>query len=60
MGGEGDEDYGQDEDIIPGDNDKEEAPSDVPNPVIKDAPANLNHIPAQGGDIPIVAEPQKP
>lgn len=49
-----------DVDLIPGDNDKQEPPSKIPNPPLPDAPDNLNHIPAQDGPIPIVREPQKP
>lgn len=56
-----DQNYDDNEaDLIPGDNSLPLCPSDVPIPMIKDAPENLNHIPAQGGEIPIVVEPLKP
>lgn len=48
------------EDLIPGDNDKQGPPSDVPATPNPNAPDNLTRIPNQGGDIPIVSEPQKP
>lgn len=60
-GGDEDENYDDNEaDLIPGDNSLPLPPSNIPIPPILNAPDNLNHIPAQGGDIPIVAEPPKP
>jgi hypothetical protein len=52
MGGECD-DTEQDEDLIPGDNDK---PSPKSQPGHPNAPDNLTRIPSQGGDVPIVPE----
>ena len=46
--------------LIPGDNSLPLAPSDIPIPTLTDVPDNLAHIPAQGGEIPIVLEPSKP
>ncbi len=45
------------EDVIPGSNDK---PSPVSQPGYPGAPDNLTHIPAQGGEVAVVLEPQKP
>lgn len=58
-----DEDYfgaSDDEDIIPGDNDRVLPPSDIPNPTLLNVPSNLARIPAQGGAIPIVDPASKP
>lgn len=52
----GDESDCEDEDIIPGDNDSEVPATPPSQPGTAE---NLTKIPAQGGDVPIVLEPQK-
>jgi hypothetical protein len=63
MLGDDDEDCNYDDgeaDLIPGDNSLPEPASTVPTVPNPDAPDNLTHIPAEGGDVPIVLEPEKP